>query len=45
MLMSAIRQLRERWHVRRERKKRLNAARHAHHGTGDPGSFIGGTGN
>jgi hypothetical protein len=34
MLMSAIRQLLERWRVRRERIKRLNAARYMRGGTG-----------
>jgi hypothetical protein len=28
MLMAAIRRLRERWRIRRERKQRLNAARY-----------------
>jgi hypothetical protein len=31
MLTSAIRRLRDRWTARRERKKRLNAARYANH--------------
>jgi hypothetical protein len=35
MLMSAIRRLREKWRVRRERKKRLNAARTESHGKTD----------
>ena len=29
MLMAAIRKMRERWRVRRERKERLSASRHA----------------
>lgn len=42
MLMNAIRQLRERWRKRRDRKKRLNAARYEPHGKGD--DFGGGGG-
>lgn len=37
MLMFAIRRLRERWRERRERKNRLNAARHATGGVKDGG--------
>jgi hypothetical protein len=35
MLMAAFRQLRDRWRVRRERIKRLNAARYDSHGKTD----------
>jgi hypothetical protein len=39
MLMSAIRRLRKKWRVRRERKTRLHAARYEPHGNGpDVGS-------
>jgi hypothetical protein len=43
-MMSVIRQLRERWSVYRERKKRLNAARNAnpdYHWHGDSGHGVG----
>jgi hypothetical protein len=35
MLMSAIRRLREKWRVRRDRIRRLNAARYTPGGTSD----------
>lgn len=35
MLMSTIRRLLERWRVRHERKKRLNAVRYDSHGKTD----------
>ena len=35
MLMAAFRRLREKWHLRRERLTRLNAARYDSHGKTD----------
>jgi hypothetical protein len=35
-MMSVVRRLRDRWNIRRERKKRLNAARYA---GGSQGNF------